>query len=179
MTEPSDVNRRIAETIDALRPEGDYVRAVLGGKVIAHLAETQPDLLDAWLHDNAAVFMTDYIGVRERSQRATLRRGSEAAAFGAAAKAAEAGDVAALSIFEARLIVDDNDTARRIGDMTSVDHLYVASAYDASAQADLMLAAFHKAVAKKLGRRRTADVLSEQQYERLYRSIVRTPERAA
>ena len=36
-----------------------------------------------------------------------------------------------------------------------------------------MLAAFHRAVAKKIGKRRTADVLSERQYEEMYLSIVR------
>ena len=63
--------------------------------------------------------------------------------------------------------------------MTGKDHLFVAADYDRDARPLLLLAAFHQAVAKKVGRKRTADVFSEAEYDRLYRSIVKPAEGAA
>jgi hypothetical protein len=56
--------------------------------------------------------------------------------------------------------------------MTGVDHVFVAAGYQRQERTAAMLAAFHVAVAKKVGKRTTAEVLSVEQYERLYRSIV-------
>jgi hypothetical protein len=56
--------------------------------------------------------------------------------------------------------------------MTAADCVYVASGYEASARRARMEAAFHRAVAKKVGPLgRVQDVMDEGTYLRLYQSI--------
>ena len=77
-------------------------------------------------------------------------------------------------MFSEAHVIDEDGTRKRAADMTGPEHLFVAEAtYKKSANRALMLAAFHQAVAKKVGKRRTGDVLTEEQYEALYLSITR------
>jgi hypothetical protein len=85
--------------------------------------------------------------------------------------AAEDGDYEPLSHFAVVYAIDDENTRRPVGEMTGADHRFVAGRYKASAASDLMLAAFHEKVAKKVGSRRTADVFSEEQYDAMLRSL--------
>jgi hypothetical protein len=160
----------MAEAIRAAIGDGDVVAAVVAEKLHARLVESDPDLLDGWLRASAVQFLTEAIGARDRSARTVSRRRSEARRF---ASAAESGDEAELSTFAVRLVIDEDNTRRPIGHMTGSDHLFVADGYARSAKTSLMLEAFHRAVAKKVGKKRTADVFSESQYDQMYRSIVR------
>lgn len=148
--------------------DGDVIAPVLAEKLHARLLESDPELLDGWLRASAVHFLTMAIGARDRSERAIVRRRSEARRFD---KAAREGDVETLSTFAVRLVVDEDNTRRPIGDMTGSDHLFVAGEYGRSAQTAAMLQAFHKAVARKVGKRRTAEVFSEAQYEAMFRSV--------
>lgn len=169
----AEMNAAISEAIG----DGDVVAAVVAEKLHARLAEKDPDLLDGWLRAHAVHFLTDAIGAKDRSERAVTRRRAGARDFDAAARS---GDRESLSTFAVRLVVDEDETRRPIGQMTGRDHLFVADGYGRTAKKAAMLEAFHRAVAKKVGKRRTADVFSETQYQQMYRSIVRDePEAAA
>jgi hypothetical protein len=50
--------------------------------------------------------------------------------------------------------------------------MYVASRYHETAAVAKMREAFHKAVAKRVGDRRTEEVFTEEEYDAMYRSIV-------
>lgn len=160
----SQVFSRILESGD------DIVVSVEASKLVVRLAETDPDLLRGWLATNAEQFMADALGARLRSKRAYVRRTSQARAFSVAA---QSGDPTKLKPFRVRHIVDDHHTQRAVGQMTGDDHVFVAQSYDLSAQTNQMLAAFHRAVARKVGSRRTEEVMDEDTYLRLYESIVR------
>jgi uncharacterized membrane protein YccC len=163
-TEMNALMSRVLESSD------DIVVAVEASKLVAHLAETDPELLRGWLAVNAEQFVADTLGSRLRSKRGYVRRTSTARAF---AVAARSGDLAALHPFRTRHIVDDRYTQRAVGKMDGNDHLFVAQSYDLSAQTSQMLAAFHRAVARRVGDRKTEEVMDEDTYLRMYESIVR------
>lgn len=148
----------------------DIVVAVEANKLVAKLAETDPELLRGWLAANAEQFVADALGSRLRSKRGHVRRTSQARAFSTAARS---GDPVALRPFRTRHIVDDHYTQRAVGKMNGNDHLFVAQSYDMSAQTSQMLAAFHRAVARRVGDRLTEEVMNEDAYLRMYESIVR------
>ncbi|MET9081387.1 hypothetical protein ABZX77_05700 [Streptomyces sp. NPDC004237] len=149
----------------------DWVPAVVAASICEQLASDDPELLDGWLRAIAVQALTEQITVRERSIRTATRARASARAFAAAA---ESGDVQKLRAFSVTFCVDEANTRRRVADMTGTDHRFVAADYAEKANTAKMLAAFHLAVAKKVGDRRTADVMSEPEYDRLYRSIVGT-----
>lgn len=172
MTE-RDYVAEMDEHISAATEGSGWVAAIVAAKLHAELLETDPDLLTGWLYALAPHMLTQAIRDRERSarSRARFRAGSRRFAA-AAAEAEESGDVMPmLGLFASRYVVDEQNTRKVAADMTGPDHLFVAGSYQRSANEDLMLAAFHKAVAKKVGKRRTADVLDEAAYEQLYRSV--------
>ncbi len=169
--ESTSVDDLMADLIDGAIPDGDFVPAVVTEKVLALLLETNPALLEEWLHEHAAVFITQFITARLGRYRRRALAQAKAVSFSDAAKAAEAGDLEPVSLFLAVHYVDDKNTRRRVADMTGDDHLFVADCYAAAANDRLMLDAFHRAVAKKVGRKRTADVMTEEKYHELYRSV--------
>lgn len=169
--------------IEAATKGSDWVAAVVAEKLCSQLLESDPELLDGWLHVMAVPLLRRIIGLRVHSQRRAIKRGARVRAFSDAVAdlegaAEEGGRVSAaavlLGMFSEIHTVDEDQTRKRAADMTGPEHLYVAeNTYQRSANTALMLAAFHRAVAKKVGKRRTEDVFSEQQYEDLYISIVR------
>lgn len=165
-----DPNEAMNEALNAALGSGeDLVAAVEAGRLVAHLRATDPDLLRDWLWCNAEQFVADALGSRIRSRRARMRRVGAAAAF---AEAASSGSVAALAPFRVRHVVDEDNTQREVGSMTGNDHLFVAQTYDLEARTSQMLAAFHRAVAKRVGDQTTREVMDEDTYLRLYSSIV-------
>jgi hypothetical protein len=174
-----DYTSEMTALVETRTQGSGWVPAVVAAQLVGHLQTADPDLLAGWLQTMAPHLLTDMITTRERSIRATSRRRAGAVAF---ADAAAAGDAERLRSFAVTYAVDAENTRRRVADMTGSDHRFVADSYAASATKARMLATFHEAVARKVGRRRTAEVMSEAAYDRLLRSIVRppsTPEAAA
>lgn len=178
----AEMDQRIAEAVGNWGTSAGIVAA----KLHAQLQESDPEFLDAWLHAMAVSLLRRVIGLRSSRQRTIGRRRAGSAAFAAAAREfAEAHEAdpedAAPGIYFAGMfcgdhVVDDEHNRKLVPDMTGPDHLFVAeNEYERDAAHKKMLAAFHRAVAKKVGKRRTADVLTEEQYEAMYRSIVRSP----
>ena len=170
----AEMNARIGEATAG----SGWVAAIVAGKLAVELGETDPDLLDGWLRAMAVPLLTRVIGLHVHAERSARKRGARRRAFAAAAGAFEVADdrgpaaVVLLGMFGELHVVDAGQTRKRAGDMTGPEHLFVAEVtYQRTANTALMLAAFHRAVAGKVGSQRTADVLSEAEYERLYLSI--------
>lgn len=161
----SEIGRILAEAAG----EGDFVPSLVAAEVHDYLVDNDPNLLDVWLHERAAHFLTLELTSRLRSQRAVAYRRSNPRAFAAAVAS---GDLGRLELFNIRYRVDVENTVRRFGDMTGPDHLFVASSYSQSAKSDAMKAAFHEALARKVKNRRTEDVLTPKQLQSLYTSII-------
>lgn len=166
----------IAERI----PAEDFVVSVLADKVHTYLVAEEPELIEAWLHENARRFIADEIRNSERSRRgqiAAAARNEKPSLFAHAARRFQAGDPTALQAgtalrsFDAHFVVNEKNVRRRVADMTGSDHDFVASKYDVTGNKARMLASFHKAVARKVGDRKTSEVFSEDEYEEMLRQI--------
>ena len=176
MSERDYVTEMDAHIEAATRGSG-WVAAIVAEKLHAELLETDPDLLDGWLRAVAVDSLRLAIGTRSRSQRTVARRRAGSRAFrDAVAEAEQSGDTAPLlGLFSVDYVVDEENTRKRAADMTGPEHLFVAeNTYQRSANEALMLAAFHRAVAEKVGKRRTSEVFSETEYEAMYLSIARS-----
>ena len=82
------------------------------------------------------------------------------------------GNSEALSNFRTTYVIDEYNTRRRVKDMTGADHHFVADNYAQQGRYSLMLSDFHRAVAKQVGGQRTEDVLTEDDYARLFNSLI-------
>lgn len=147
----------------------DLTVSVEAARLVSRLRDEDPELLRDWLWNNAEQFVADALGTRNRSRRAHIRKVGQAMAFG---KAASAADPAALAPFRIRYTIDEDNTQREVARMTGDDHLYVAQNYDMDAMTSQMLAAFHRAVARRVGSRPTEEVMDEATYLKLYASIM-------
>ena len=155
---------------------GDFVPALEAHKLYV---DTDPEVVDAWLHAHAVDFIRQELTALTRRHRGRERHAAKRRAFGHAVAAAEGGDLEPLRHFEVVHVVDNENTRRRVADMTGPDFLFVAKAYEAVGREHLMEAAFRRAVAKRIGPKRCADVMTVETYDELYQSIIKRPKSPA
>jgi len=148
----------------------EYVAPVAGQQIADQLRKQDPEALDAWLRANAGRIIAERLTFLDRSDRAKARSRGPARRFREAVDRLPA-DPGATGPFRTFCVIDAANTRRRVGDMTGEDHRYVAGNYEASGKRDLMLAAFHFEIAKRVGDRRTAEVFLEAEYQSLEVSI--------
>lgn len=164
----ADMNAAIEKVV----PDGDYTAPVIAADLVAHLRETDPDLLAGWLDLRADVVLADVIARRSNSKRQTARILRPRRAFAEAARSFAAdGDAVVLRPFAFEYVVDAANTRRTVGQMTAADCLFVAGRYEDTARTAKLEASFHKAVAKKVGLRTVGEVFSEEQYLSMYQSV--------
>jgi hypothetical protein len=165
--------------ITALTQGSDWIPARVAQDLFTQLLDTDPDLLNGWITERVVHFLHEEITQQTRKRNGHAR--SRAARFGKAAKNYEdavteeeriiAGEN--LSLFFAEHAVDAKNTRKQALEMTGTEHLYVATTtYRVKGNRLLMLAAFHEAIAERIGDQRTGDVLTEEQYIALFTSIV-------
>lgn len=160
--------------IEAATQGSNWVPAIVAEKLVAQLEADDPELLGGWLRAMAVTMLRRVIGLRVHAKRQHSRHNAGGRAFADAVDDAKNGDDAALrriGMFSITHRVDDGNTQKLVGEMTGEDHLFVASDYGQQAKPLLMEEAFHKAVAKKVGSKRTSEVFTEAEYEAMYRSI--------
>lgn len=173
-TRPETVHDRIEKIIESWVPDdGDLIAEVVAQKLYANLQETAPDLLEQWLHERAQIFLTQTVTSWLNRERAKASRRAVKRAFKDASDQAEEGDDTELGHFAVLHVVAADNTRRRVADMTGADHRFVADKYQASGKYDLMLSAFHRAIGKACGAKRTADVMTEQQYDEQMQSFAK------
>lgn len=176
MSAERDYIAEMSKRVEAATQGSNWVAAIVAEKLHAQLLETDQELLDGWLHAVAVDTLRLAIGTRSRVQRTAARQRSGSRAFREAAKEAEeTGDTAPLlGLFSLDYVIDEANTRKRAADMTGPEHLFVAeNTYQRSANEALMLAAFHRAVAEKVGAKRTSEVFTEAAYEAMYMSVAR------
>ena len=158
------IEERIARVVAEWDP--DDAPAVIAKKLRAEFEEDNLDALIDWLVEHADAILTDEIRRRLPKKRSGSSKGQR---FQQALVLAETGDLDALGSFEHKHSVDGQEKA--VKDLTGPDHELLAHRYQAQASTDVMLAAFHRAVAKRVGNKRTEDVLSEDVYRENLRSF--------
>lgn len=164
----------MAKAIEVAIPDGDYTAPIVAATLVGQLRIDDPDLLAGYLHLRAPVVLADVIARLSNSKRQAARVAAPRSAFAEAARSfAGRRDPLAMKPFAAEYVIDDTNTRRRVADMTGADHQFVAGRYAETKTTAALLERFHLAVAKKVGLRRTSDAISEEQYLRMYRSVVR------
>lgn len=164
--------RDMTKAIDNFIPEEDYVSSDLSAQLVAHLRDSDPDLLTGWLNDCANILIAHEISARRRYRVRAAVKQLPRDVFANAVAEHEAGDSTSLSIFAEHLVVNEKRISRAIGSMNRDDHLWVAASHHSRSKVALMKAAFHEAVAAQIPPgQTTADVMDEDTYRRLYDSI--------
>jgi hypothetical protein len=173
-----EMQERIAQATDGTR----FAVPVVARRLFEELSREDPELLDGWLREQGLAALTRAVGNRVRNLRSQARQqverrsrmsrhGSAAARFGQAVRDFEAGQVTALSAYTALHVVNSRHDRARACDMTGPDHQFVAGKYEGTAVESFLLSAFHSAVADRVGDSITSNVLTQDEYEDLYRSI--------
>ncbi len=167
---------QVWELVRQAVPQGDFVPAVLGRQLLEKLMKEHPALLKAWMFEKALRSiiqqLTEHLELRRSGERLPAKRESKRESF---AVAAQTRDVERLGFFDLRFAVDANRTKRRLGEMTGADHTFVAQTYTHVEKRAAMEAAFHHALARRVGDRRTDQVIDPEECERMYASIVGAP----
>lgn len=180
MTTNRDYRTEFQTFVDARLPKGDFVLAVFAAELVEEMLKKNPDVLFGWLEENATLFVTQYLGDQQRADRNRHAVEAPRAAFKSAADRFTAGDKKALDeirTFDKRFVVNEKMLRRRLGDMTSADHYYVAGEHTKREASARFEAAFHRVVAKLIpDGQTTSEVMTEQEFERL-RDSIRTPKR--
>ncbi len=163
------VRERMFLLLQRERPDGDFKVAEIVGKVLGYLREHDPDLMDRFAELMIAETLNRFYRKRFRDARRRLNRSILESRFRDAIDGVEV----AQDWFKQVYTIDGKQTMRAVGEMTGADHRYLAERYQKSGQRDLLLAAFHRRVADVVGKKRTQDVISEVEYERMFRVVVK------
>lgn len=176
MNSDRDYNAEILELVQEATTAGDFVARLVADDIVDKLRANDPDLLAGWLNQRAGEILGSWIAVHYNGLRNRSRAMAPRRAFAEAAErftGSGGTDTSALDPFSAMYVVDHTHLRRRVADMTGADHTFVADRYADDKNTAAMLEAFHRAVAKRVGDKRTEDVYSAEQYMAMYRSITR------
>lgn len=167
-----DYGADMRAVIDAETSEGPYVAVVVAEHIVEKLTATDPELLIGWLRVHAVSLVREAITRIDRSTRASARLTAGARRFSAAVDAAEDGDTEQLvSFLDCAYVVDEDDSRKRLGEMTAADLRFVADSYDRRAAENAMNATFMRALAKKVGKGRVSDHFTDEQVAEMWLSI--------
>lgn len=157
--------------IDAETAGGPYASPVIAEQIVVKLRATDPDLLDGWLHAQAASFIRHAINLRDCSTRSHARSTSGRSVFADAAKRHEAGESDAMQGWLYVVHVVEDGTRKKLAEMTADDLMHVAADYDERARENAMHSAFLKAVAKKVRKGVVGDHFTDEKLAQLWQSI--------
>ena len=144
-----------------------FIPAIEAERFVNLLRDDYPEVLLDWLTTHAVTIVgADFAKVRARA-RQTLARDSSSRRFSEAAKAGEV----TRDMWAIPFRVAEDDTQRRLGSMTGADHFFVADTHAADSKREAMLASFHRAVGKKVGKRTTEEVFTPEKFLALRESI--------
>jgi hypothetical protein len=161
-----DYAGELRNLIEKETKDGD-IAAVVAARIVQHLRDTDPDLLDGWLQGHAVQLVTDVIGTIDRAGRAHVRAVAGRDDF---AESVAAGDVQ--GFLHTRWVVDEADTRMRLTVMRAPQLRFVARGYRVVSRSAKLEAAFFAALAKKVGAGTVGEHFSEQQIQDLRLSIV-------
>lgn len=167
MTETGTVtiNEAMMEAIKSHLPKGDIIPGVVANHVIDDLRASNPELLSRWLDERANAILHDFIRAMFRSDRTSARH---AAAREFSERLKTLGPSGLMAVYHK---INDQNVQRCAAEMNGTEHRYVANSHGRNSRREATIAAFHLAVAKKIGNKKTKSVFTEDQYEALYRSI--------
>jgi hypothetical protein len=178
-----EMSTALDAAIDQAVNDGPFVAAVLAEKLITELMVHDPGLLEEFLWEVAPDVIRREISARihvrnlraARSRRAhTFSRAIGDPQDGPAPTGSAPAEPAHLpSVFENVHTVNEEALRKKACDMTGGEHMYVARTKARVAKRELIVSAFHEAVARRVGDGVTSDVFTRAQYEEMYSSLMR------
>lgn len=157
--------------IDERTSRGPYVSREIANEIVAALEVDDPDLLEGWLYAQAELMIWSAINQRDRSIRSKTRHSASASVFEKASQAHAEGDSVPLRRFLDLPFVVADGTRCKLAELVATDLRYVASGYDQRAKESAMNAAFFRALAQKVGRKKVGDVFSEEKIAAMWNSL--------
>jgi hypothetical protein len=144
-----DYATEMRAVIDA-EATGTYVPALVAAGICEKLRDVDPDLLAGWLDAQAEQILRHAINLRDCSQRTAARHHRPRSVFAADAEAAEAGEPERLAGWlDTRFTVEDGSRTP-LRDLDRDGLLFASDTYTARAKDNQMMAAFLKAVSRKV-----------------------------
>lgn len=173
-TRERDYFAEMREFIENYLGDEPFISNVAAAEIVQILKVRDPDLLDGWLKAHAVQIVRVAILDIDRSRRSSARVQATRSVFAKAVEKAEQGDNSDLEPFRTgwlstRFFVDGE--RRLLADLTGADILKIADDYHSRAQSNLMEEAFMRAIAKRVGKRKVGDVMSNETLNQLRRSI--------
>lgn len=179
----TDMNGAIERLVAERAGHSGWVPALAADDLVHDLILKDSDLLNGWISVRIGDILRQEITRYIRQQNGGARRRSgKAAQFQDAARDFEnattdeerdAARERLKSVYHAEHTVDLKNTRKQACDMTGTEHQFVAEhGYRLRGNRLLMLAAFHDAVGEWVGDQRTGDVIPEEEYVRMFTSIV-------
>lgn len=164
-----NVDTEIRTWLDAIA--GDFVISVEAGKFVAYLRESDPQALADWLDERAESIIAIYMARQSRHLRDRLRRSAKAVDFNERVERFEDGNIDAFDDLEADYRVSDDDRRRHLRDMTHDDLTYAIKDYEGRSKANLMEAAFLRAVRRRVQQgKKVSDVFTADELRALRKS---------
>lgn len=163
----------INQILDTFIPEGDFSVKTIAEKVTKFMVEQEPEFLQEFSGELFNRWLVEHLRTVSRNRRRELFRATREGNIRDTLDKISTGDKEALDVFKAAYCINEENVWRHVGDMSAKDHIYVATQYENSAKRDLMLSAFHKAVAKIVGDKATSDAMTEEEYVKLYAKFVK------
>lgn len=141
--------------------DGDFVIADEAEKILGMLEEYHQDLLARWQRQLTVTAIAATLREVQRSERSRARRATSLSQN--AEKLSAAVEAGSVDVFAQPFHIGGG-VHRPLGDMTGQDHTFVAERYEMTSKREAFEAVFHRVLAKKVGKHRTADVLTPEQY---------------
>lgn len=171
---PRDYADEMRKLIDEYRSQPSYNAALAAHEIVDKLKDENQELLYGWLQLHAVNTVRSAMSSADAATRQKARgAGSTVSVFAEAARRAEQGDPTQLKEgwLQAMYTINNEYDRKCLKDMTAEDVLFVAASYEDRARASMMEAAFFRALAKKIGMGRVADVFNNTQLAELRQSI--------
>lgn len=157
--------------IDAETAKGPYVAAAVASHVVRKLRVTDPDLLLGFIEAQAEYLVRQMILQRDCSTRTHARLTASRSVFRESSKLHEAGQADAMTAWLHVPFVLEEGERKRLADLTAADLAFVADRYEQRANDNLMMAAFLRALKRKVGRKTVGEVYTDQQLVSMWQSL--------
>jgi hypothetical protein len=156
----------LAKHLDAIT--GPVILADEAKRFIDYMRRHYAAELDVWFAERQTWLVAEEMRHHLHADRSRARAHAGARAF---AEHHNLSDVPEDDTFATRYCINEDNVWKSVSDMTGDDHRYVAREYEKTGRRALARAAFHEVIAKKVGAKRTVEVMSVTEYERLLREI--------
>lgn len=107
----------------------EYVAGIVAHEIVEKLRESDPDLLHGWLDAQAARFVREAIGTRDRSLRSHLHRTARAREFDEATQQFHDGDLTALTSYMTMPVTVGHNVRKPLGRLNHDELLFAHDDY--------------------------------------------------